>query len=331
MNKKNDLKCIFSTYEDILENDLLNTLNIIGIIEFSNYKKPLNKFIDQSIPYINLELKNLSGKEYIELWVSENEAQYGSSNQFKYSFNETHMFGIASSDNELEQTEKTAYSIYQNLFEITKNTHYPYINRIWNYIPDINTKNNAKIEHYTAFCRGRWNAFKNNYPFQYPAGTGIGNNTKNTGVCFLSSASNETIFVENPKQTPAYHYHNEGAPCFSRGCYDNTLDTFCISGTASIINNLTKGTEDIKTQFKTTLKNINTLISKENLLNYNLDKNYTLKDIDCIKVYIKQEKDSKLIKDLCSHAFSNKASIAYLQADICRPELLLEIEGIIQN
>lgn len=326
IRRQNILKSILTSYESIDKDNLLNTQNILGIVEFSNKSKSVKELLNKPIPYLNLEMECLSNKDYVELWVSDAIVTYHSTEMFEYSFDGNNMLGVASFTE-----EHSVNKHYNELFELTEKTNYPYINRIWNYIPDINGINEDNVERYKAFCSHRWNSFNDNCIYQYPAGTAVGTQSKKTGIYFVSSSSNNIVYNENPEQTPAYKYNKTESPCFSRGCYNYKDDIFYISGTASITKNKTTNINDVENQCLATLDNISSLITKQNLTQYNINKNLTLKDIDCIKVYIKHNKDFKLIQEICSKIFSSTSSIVYLKADICRSELLLEIEGLIQH
>ncbi len=49
-----------------------------------------------------------------------------------------------------------------------------------------------------------------------------------------------------------------------------------------------------------------------------------------IKVYLRRPaEDLPLVKRICDEAFGPMRRIAYLHADVCRAELLVEIEGVV--
>jgi len=49
--------------------------------------------------------------------------------------------------------------------------------------------------------------------------------------------------------------------------------------------------------------------------------------IQSLRVYVKYKKDIPPVKDVC-HKYFPELPIVYVVADICRPELLVEIEGV---
>ena len=76
------------------------------------------------------------------------------------------------------------------------------------------------------------------------------------------------------------------------------------------------------------MRNIEVLISKENLLNYEQDTGFDLSDLEGIRVYIKNPNaDLEIVKDILEKQFP-KQEILYLHDDICRPGFLIEIEAV---
>jgi len=53
----------------------------------------------------------------------------------------------------------------------------------------------------------------------------------------------------------------------------------------------------------------------------------TLDDMALMRVYIKRQEDYAVVRDLCQ-ARLGETPVVYTVADVCRPELLVEIEGI---
>ena len=49
--------------------------------------------------------------------------------------------------------------------------------------------------------------------------------------------------------------------------------------------------------------------------------------IKSLRVYVKYKNDIQEVKNICERYFPN-LQILYVVADICRPELLVEIEGV---
>jgi len=119
----------------------------------------------------------------------------------------------------------------------------------------------------------------------------------------------------------------KSTPKFERAkilMHDNSVDCF-VSGTAAIRNEHSMCELDAVLQTRQTIENINFLIAEENLLLNNCKKTVDL-HLNSIRVYIKYPKDYQAVKTVIDDAWPGLNAI-YLLADICRPELLVEIEG----
>jgi len=135
--------------------------------------------------------------------------------------------------------------------------------------------------------------------------------------------------IENPRQTSAYHYppkFGAHSPVFSRACVlrERVGTTLFVSGTASILGHETVHSGNVSAQTRETLVNIDALLTEANRVvgcrRYSLD---GLK----FKVYVRHATDLGLIQQTLSEILRAPASIVYLQADVCREDLLVEIEA----
>lgn len=172
----------------------------------------------------------------------------------------------------------------------------------------------------------------------YPAATGIG--TQYGGILIdFNAVSGEVDIVplDNDWQRAAHVYSDEvlishredtekGTPKFERGksVSDRRQEVIYISGTAAIRGEESVTTGDVLSQTEITLENIQHLIGleegRENWLEHS-------GKLGLLRVYLKNEEDAPAVKadldKLCPDL-----PIAYLYADVCREELLIEIEGI---
>jgi enamine deaminase RidA (YjgF/YER057c/UK114 family) len=139
--------------------------------------------------------------------------------------------------------------------------------------------------------------------------------------------------LENPQQTPAFDYPGKDRaliPKFSRAMALITGDyaTIWISGTASIVNSESCHMGDAEAQTKQTLENIENLISAENFARHGYPgAGAALRDLAKIRVYLKDAKDLDKCRKVCEQRLGAVPAV-YLVADVCRPELLVEIEGV---
>ena len=214
--------------------------------------------------------------------------------------------------------------VYEQLLNITREKGCPNLLRAWNYIADIN-RGEGDSERYKLFCAGRYAAFnqcgiseKN-----YPAASALGHGSDYL-VIYLISAAFQGVHIENPKQHSAYTYPREygpRSPSFARATVCSELGQSFISGTASITGHQTLHADDIERQLELTLENIETLIA-------HIEEAQRLQlETGLFKVYIRNPQDVPSIRASIATRYPALATL-YLQADICRADLLLEIEAI---
>jgi enamine deaminase RidA (YjgF/YER057c/UK114 family) len=104
--------------------------------------------------------------------------------------------------------------------------------------------------------------------------------------------------------------------------------TTWISGTASIVNAETVHKGDIVKQTEQTLTNIEKLIAPENFARQGwADAGATFEDLARLHVYVKRPEDYEACRAVCERRVGHVPSI-YAVADVCRPDLLVEIEGV---
>lgn len=214
--------------------------------------------------------------------------------------------------------------------------------RQWNYIGNILDFDNGN-QHYQLFNNAR-SEFYNQVFFEngYPAATGI---SMSINCLFISvtaiKASPETriIPVDNALQVPAWKYSGSvlvsgqtdpviSTPKFERGklVVKNNAVIFYVSGTAAIRNEITMEQKDVSLQTKQTIENINYLISAENFRSQHIENELHL-TLQSIRVYIKQKDDYETVKKVIEQEWPQVKAI-YVQAEVCREGLLVEIEGI---
>lgn len=185
----------------------------------------------------------------------------------------------------------------------------------------------------------------------YPASTGIGAdglNIKMSGIALLTEVSDAkktadgtdapkqkivTVPLENPGQTPAFDYgkvYSPESPKFSRAMAVVTGEScnVFISGTASIVDSETKFVGDPAAQTRQTIENIRALISAENLARHGIDGfDAGLENLAAVRVYVKRKEDYSTIRTICEEIFGG-TPIIFTLADVCRDDLLVEIEGL---
>lgn len=219
--------------------------------------------------------------------------------------------------------------------------------RTWLYLGDI-VAEEGDSQRYKELNRGRTDCFEGVHFLQdllpkgspepvFPASTGIGTNGRGLSISALAIVSDAddvlAVPLENPRQTSAFAYaasYSPKSPKFSRAmalCHGPDTTLF-ISGTASITNSETRHLDDPVAQTHETLDNIAALISQDNLARHGLPgRGTSLDGLGVIRVYIKNLADYPAIRAACESRLG-AVPAAYVVADVCRDDLLVEIEGI---
>ena len=213
--------------------------------------------------------------------------------------------------------------------------------RTWLYLGDI-VGMEGPVQRYQELNRARTDFFKG-IDFQatcgagYPASTGIGTDGSDIMMSCIALATERSDIVamslENPRQTAAYDYaadYSPKSPKFSRGmalsCGSHA--TIFISGTASITQSETRHLDNAAAQTRETLDNIEALIGEDNLASHGLPGlGASLANLGLVRVYVKRQQDYPHVRAVCQDRLGEVPTI-YALADVCRPELLVEIEGI---
>ncbi|MGN1065375.1 MAG: hypothetical protein ACI4QC_08180, partial [Thermoguttaceae bacterium] len=171
----------------------------------------------------------------------------------------------------------------------------------------------------------------------YPASTGIGADDVDIAMsCQTFQSDREgalVVPIENPNQTPAFDYaefYSPKSPKFSRACavsYNDRCSVY-VSGTASIVDQKTVFIGDPAGQTNQTLDNIAALISGDNLKRHGIDRfGAELSDLALARVYVKRPEYFDAVRGVCEKRLPG-VPLVYTYADVCRDDLLVEVEGI---
>lgn len=292
---------------------------------------------DKNCLSVQTSLEVLGSNLFAQYWFTDKEVKQSRYKNVHYAFNQQMLFGhiqlpCSSQDDFQQLTEQ----LYQEVFECLKNTGCRHLLRTWNYFPGI-TKTTAahkQINRYELFCSGRLRAMQASGIDNkiYPAATVIGNQNGYLQIYFLASDT-PGIAVENPRQTSAYHYpvtDSYTQPIFSRGIlkvWGNRIH-FYVSGTASIVGYETLHINDVCAQLNEAINNVETLVAHAN------DQHQTQlnaqDDLLYMKVYIRHCKDAAHIKQVLAARLSSNTPRILLLGDMCRDNLLVEIEAFYQ-
>jgi enamine deaminase RidA (YjgF/YER057c/UK114 family) len=171
----------------------------------------------------------------------------------------------------------------------------------------------------------------------YPASTGIGADGRDVLMSCIALCTKRDDIVaaplENPLQTSAFQYstkYGPESPKFARAMALSCgpFATIFVSGTASITESETRHVGDVEGQTRQTLENIEALISEDNLRRHGMaGLGAAMHGLALVRVYIKRREDYAKTRAVCEARLGEVPTV-YAVADVCRPELLVEIEGI---
>jgi enamine deaminase RidA (YjgF/YER057c/UK114 family) len=162
-----------------------------------------------------------------------------------------------------------------------------------------------------------------------PAACALGSVNGSPLVIYFLASRKAPALIENPRQVSAYEYPPEYGPkpAFSRASVlrEPSGSILFISGTASIVGHQTVHPGDVAAQTRETLINIEALLGEANRVSG--APRFGMETLAC-KVYVRNSADLPLIQSQLHTALGREAQVVYLQADICRQDLLVEIEAI---
>jgi enamine deaminase RidA (YjgF/YER057c/UK114 family) len=226
---------------------------------------------------------------------------------------------------------QTTLSAYQAIFEVLENTQHPHLIRVWNYLPEIN-REAAGEERYRHFNAARQAAFTQSGRSTVgtvPAASALGSPGGNPVSIYFLAARRPPTMIENPRQVSAYHYppkFGAHSPTFSRACILRQAHgtTLFVSGTASIVGCETIHEHDVEAQTRESLANITALLDEANRV---VGRHCYSLDGLRLKVYVRRASDLGVIGRVLAGAVRPVVPPIYLLADVCRRELLVEIEA----
>jgi chorismate lyase / 3-hydroxybenzoate synthase len=271
---------------------------------------------------IDVALQPLNGSPAIEAWLAVGPVHRGQSGRVLYAHDDERLFALIEvNEAELGGVRAAAASVYSEMQRFQQGCEFRHLLRMWNYLDDIND-GPGDLERYREFCVGRAQGMAAYAAERFPAATAIGRQTQ-TGslqVFWLASRS-EGAPVENPRQLSAYRYprvHGPVSPSFARATID-AGGSVLISGTASIVGHASQHPDDPLAQLEETIRNLDALAAHARAK--------PAHERQLLKVYVREAAHAGAIERRL-RATSAEGDLMILAADVCRRELLLEIEGL---
>jgi chorismate lyase/3-hydroxybenzoate synthase len=321
---------LFATYENRpVQSALRENGHVLAVFEFG--KSPLQSCDPRHVP---VALEQLDPEARIEVWRCAGRVETGAWQAVNFSRSAQMTMGHLALDlagfRDMREASLEAYRLLQGFLRQSPH-HCPM--KIWNYIPGIN-QGEGDAEQYRQFCVGRAEALAADPAEQppMPAATAIGASPGEQAlqVYFLATAL-PGINVENPRQLSAWHYprqYGPQSPLFSRGTVMrlDQVRQFLISGTASVVGHETHH-DNALDQIRESLANVNSLLGEaQRLLGGHRP---SLGDSGILRVYVRSRSDYPVVRDALAVVIPPELPRVHLLGDICRIDLLTEIDGIV--
>ncbi|MCP9455015.1 MAG: hypothetical protein NNA18_02750 [Nitrospira sp.] len=244
------------------------------------------------------------------------------------------LIGVLSLDEPPNQSlDALTDDAYREILRHLNNVGYPHLCRVWNYFPHINDDQDG-LERYRRFCVGRHQALAESlpgFPTSLPAATAVGTRSGPLQIMFLASTK-PGVHLGNPRQMNAYEYPSEygpRSPSFARAtlCQSQAGTTLFIAGTASVVGHASQHLGRPADQTRESVCNILTILERAGAMGNTdfLDKASRA----VYKAYVRNIGSLPAIRSVLQQSPLSSQPLLFLQGDLCRKELLVEIEGLI--
>lgn len=222
---------------------------------------------------------------------------------------------------------------YQAIEATIAATDHAHVVRWWNGIPGIHDRVDAARDRYMAFNAGRFAAMRRRYgdaslADEAPAATGVGIASDEVVIHALSAAEPGKA-MQNARQRPAVRYSSRFGPlppCFARATLSHSLaasPTLLISGTAAILGEDTVHVGDLEGQLTVTLDHLRKLISSAEIAAAGMESDI----VSSMRAYVPDRTHVAELSAGLAREFP-AAAIEFVSAELCRRDLLVEIECI---
>jgi chorismate lyase/3-hydroxybenzoate synthase len=224
---------------------------------------------------------------------------------------------------------------YSRVLDDVARSRHRHIVRMWNHLPGIHDGIDRECDRYMIFNAARYHVLADALGGEAaiaksaPAASGVGHEGDDFVVHALAVAE-PGIAVENPLQVPAYRYSKRYGPippCFARATrIEKPQPALLIAGTAAIAGEQSQFPDDLKAQFELTTRNLRVLIHRGS--SETIAEERALDRMNEVRIYSTSAVDVRELKKYCGETFSTR-KIEFVRADLCRADLLVEIEGFV--
>lgn len=277
---------------------------------------------------IHRAFRSRDAEPTLEVWRVDGPVQSGFEGPLRWATDGKLQFGsIAVDEAEAGGIEPAAEFAYRQLMEWTARSGFEGLLRIWNYA-DALTTGEGDCERYRLFNLGRARGIDGRLE-RFPAGTAIGRCDGNRvlEVHWIASRAHGHP-VENPRQVSAFHYprqYGPQSPSFSRATVpaEPALPLF-VSGTASVLGHESAHPGNLEAQLDEVLRNLASLIGSARATRPELEASLGAHSL--LKVYVRDCEDLARVECALAIRLPASARRRIVHGEICRSELLVEID-----
>jgi chorismate lyase / 3-hydroxybenzoate synthase len=278
--------------------------------------------------YLRVGLEPLLGSVALEVWRGRGGVERGRDGAIRWSSDGDYTFAAIEVEEVahggIADAARHAYETMQHWCGAGRDRH---ILRIWHYLDAINA-GTGDAERYRQFCSGRALGMDGLFSTGYPAATAIGaHDGRRMLQMYWLAARKPGAPIENPRQLSAWQYprrYGPSAPNFVRAMRGPTQPPqIYISGTAAIIGHVSHHADDSIAQLEETLTNLDSLLATARI-----EASARLGARSALKVYVRHAADAATLYSRLRERVGADTPLLLLHGDICRAELLVEIEGV---
>jgi len=301
-------------YEQVDAAALLQAEDVLALIGFGS------RFVAPDDPrVVRVALEPLSAP-VVEVWRSRSRVRSGREGALRWNSDGEYLFLAIEIDEVGDDVGSAAERAYAQLIAFAEASDTPHFLRLWNYLDAINLGDGDE-ERYRRFCEGRARGMVDFHDASYPAATAIGSvdGARRLLVYGIAARSNGTP-VENPRQVSAWRYprqYGRTAPTFARAM--RTDAQLLISGTAAVVGHASAHEDDLAAQLRETFANLDSLVGATQ---------GTFGERALLKAYVRDAAQADAVAQAIATHAPGAAGLLLLAGDICRRELLVEIDGV---
>ena len=298
--------------------------DVLGAVAFGEFAGDA----DPRILHVRLAVPGGGG--VVELWRGAGPVEQGTEGPIRYAHDGNLLFGILELDErQYDGVQTAAQAAYEAVEAFHRRRDQKHLLRMWNYIGDIN-QGSGDEERYKQFCLGRSRGFANVPERAFPAATAVGrrDGLPLLQLCWLAGREAGRP-VENPRQVEAYHYPRQYGPAPPSFCRAINVPAgqLMVSGTASIVGSDSVHGGDLRAQLDETALNLR-LVLEAAAADAGAPERAALPAGTVIKAYFRDRAAAPRAAARLGEILGGDVRVLALEADICRSELLVEIECV---